>query len=441
MSRHIVRSNCCNKKKVEVNKEIDVKKNLLCQFTGIDVDINTQEIPAGFEVNIYQSVSGIGRSGLVLIENRGDVDIQAIFIYPSGAKSEPQCITNNTINSLCFENIRDIIVQNTGNIAVPVRHSICIKLDNESVCFQNEPSLMNDILIEPEVTIYKSVLGRGRNGLISIENLNGNSNNIEVTFVSFSGVTSDPILIPQKTARTFSFENVKEIIVSNIGNSIASIEYEICVILDDNLLCLQGEDGSPAYSTNNISGGDERTLYTSVTNKGEAGMISVEGDRSGGNMIEVSLLTVSNLPSSFIILPLNTVTLSFEDIKEIKVKNLGGAEADIAHEICIILDKEIICSQNDPDGFISIPANTEFSIFKSVSKKGERGLLGIEYETTDGDLIITFITVTGLSINPFLLPSDASVSLSFENIKEIKVNNINNSTPEICFELCRVIKH
>ncbi|WP_214484636.1 S-Ena type endospore appendage [Bacillus sp. SM2101] len=300
---------------------------------------------------------------------------------------------------------------------------------------------MNDIQIEPEVTIFKSVLGRGRNGLISIENLNGNSNNIEVTFVSFSGVASDPILIPQKTARTFSFENVKEIIVNNLGNSIASIEYEICVILDNNLLCLQGEDGSPAYSTNNIPGGDERTLYTSVINKGETGMISVEGDRSGGNMIEVSLLTESNIPDTFIILPLNSVTLSFEDIKEIKVKNLGGVDADIAHEICIILDKEIICSQTAPDGFISIPPNTEFSIFKSVSEKGERGMLGVEYETTDGDLIITFITVTGLSINPFILPNDGSVSLSFENIKEIKVNNINDSTPEICFELCRVIKH
>lgn len=175
------------------------------------------------------------------------------------------------------------------------------------------------------------------------------------------------------------------------------------------------------------SGGSPRTIFKSASNKGEKGLINIFVD---DNDFEIILVPASGTTETPITIKDETSpTIAFENIKEIKARTLSGERVDFEYAICIIKCKccPVELKHIEAESEMELPDNSEKrDIF--ISNKGQNGMITIENRDDDGDVEVTLVSDGGIAIPPITIKEESSMTITFENIKEITARAVNASS-------------
>ncbi|MYL20819.1 hypothetical protein GLW04_13030 [Halobacillus litoralis] len=295
-----------------------------------------------------------------------------------------------------------------------------------------------DARIPPDstYTIFDSTDGRTYSGLITLRNFNDllTPASIEFSF-GYSKMKKSVSLNPGQ-AVTIPFENTQTIdIINNDLETRADIEYTICTILSSyhgkyertTALCTVADPDIDV----DLSPGSEYTIFTSTTNKDYTGMISLDevGSITTPDLsLTLTFLSHAGESRTFVVLNEQGITIPFTNIKEIRVRNNSSvSEYDFDYAICVFLPdpaagKESLCSQDCPDIISFIPAATTASIFRGKKCESYSGMLSIE--SLDEPITIKFIPAKPSKDRLiFALEVGNSITIPFENVKEIQVTN------------------
>ncbi|WP_128896505.1 hypothetical protein [Longirhabdus pacifica] len=200
------------------------------------------------------------------------------------------------------------------------------------ICLQNKTGL-NLLLpdnMEVPVTIFESLNGLGRRGMITVNNLNSEGEDIELTFQKVDGTVPPPILL-KTGANTVSFENIKRIKLRNTSEVLTNVLLDICVLVEQGLLCTLSDT---ELSTTSLPFDSERMLFESIVKRGEEGNISIELEDEDVHLLcsfETALGTRIEREITA------TSTFYFEHVKKISVTLLEDQDRSVGYAICTVL--------------------------------------------------------------------------------------------------------
>ncbi|MDX8363221.1 hypothetical protein [Cytobacillus sp. IB215316] len=203
------------------------------------------------------------------------------------------------------------------------------------------------------------------------------------------------------------------------------------------LLCTIGETFSNGIDMR-IPQGPPLTIFDTIPNRGKKGVISLF------TIFEPITLTFIPQVGDAIPIPLNSsenISIPFDNIKQITVANLEEGGNSLEYAICTLLGTKtnccnVLCFHSDPSINFFIPTGTTRTIFLTLNNIGETGMVTIKPQNFK--IKLTFIPQIGESTF-FILDEFHSISIPFEKIKQVTVENLSNSNAEIRYEICTLI--
>ncbi|MDX8360318.1 hypothetical protein [Cytobacillus sp. IB215316] len=206
----------------------------------------------------------------------------------------------------------------------------------KELCSQEEsPNIDVDIDSTANFPIFKSVPDNiGKIGMITVQN---RDIRIKLTFIPVVG-NSIPMTIDINESRTIPFRNIKEIMAQNdTGVGLAQFAYSICTFLDPQenccpILCSQT---NPDIEVD-IGNGSTFFIFQDIFGEGKTGMVSIKKD--GGDAINLTFVPTVGIEIPVPLANGQSITVPFENIKEIKVFNNSGGNVEFKYSICTLLD-------------------------------------------------------------------------------------------------------
>ncbi|WP_128896509.1 S-Ena type endospore appendage [Longirhabdus pacifica] len=201
------------------------KKAILCDH--IETELSAT-IPEDTTSAIYESLSKIGKTGMISIFNDEAFTLHITLVFADDTVSKPIILNPFLTRTLRFNNVKEVRVTNPAtNVTATVTYEICIFFHRYALCDINELKLVKPA-VSSETTLFKSTLPEGSHGLVSLMPTSGN---VEVTFILFSGEVNRTVL--DELTKTFSFKDVQEIRIASTSGTEITVEYSMCVLLTE----------------------------------------------------------------------------------------------------------------------------------------------------------------------------------------------------------------
>ncbi|MFS1516698.1 hypothetical protein V1503_09410 [Bacillus sp. SCS-151] len=211
-------------------------------------------------------------------------------------------------------------------------------------------------------------------------------------------------------------------------------------------LCSQGDINSPNI-TGTIPSGTMRVIYEAIPdNIGKTGMLTFHNIPNGGNgPINLTLVPhVGPSPPDITINPGEIQSISFEDLIRIQASTIEEFSGEYSYQICTLLDAkdnccEILCSQTDPVLSTQIEPNQmqpDIIYQNSPNNIGKTGMISLRGVS---ELItLNFELQTGVTI-PIMVNSDQGITVPFEDVVEINVNNASDEVVNLVYTICTLL--
>ncbi|WP_128896507.1 hypothetical protein [Longirhabdus pacifica] len=199
---------------------IKVKKKVVCNTNETNL---LSSVDANKEITLYESILGVGRSGMISIDNMTGNSLSVVFVKEGEEEAGGDEITAG-VTTFAFEHVHSIKVINNSDQQAMISYEISILLDYKVKCMISNARIEKNLNGSEQSIVYESLEGSQRQGILSISQLRFPP--IEVIFMTSEGAVKKTV---EGTGKTFSFEQTDTILLGNNGSTNNVLHYAICL--------------------------------------------------------------------------------------------------------------------------------------------------------------------------------------------------------------------